>query len=53
MSLNNGTASLSALCLREGPHDTVLYIVVALWALGLVKTNYVKESSHIAIVSHP
>ena len=41
MALNNGTVSLSALCIREGPHDTVLYIVVGLWSLGLVKTNYV------------
>ena len=34
MTPNNGTVSLSAVCIREGPHDTVLYIVVALWSLG-------------------
>ena len=38
---NNGTVSLSALCIREGAQDTVLYIVVAIWSLGLVKTDYV------------
>ena len=31
--------ALSAVCIREGGHDTVLYVVVALWALGLVKTS--------------
>ena len=38
--------ALSAVCIREGGHDTVLYVVVALWALGLVKTKPV-------VVGHP